>query len=330
MSRIIPVVTAFLSFAWLSACDQPFSPKTEFENLPVLQSVVETNFLETSTWVFVVLGTTYDVLGFNPSNNSIDPTVQGAVVTIRVKDNTYEMFETSTPREDTSRYSNRLRHYRKGLKIRPGDTLYVEATLPDGRHVTASTRMPQRIAYDTNYDITGGLSTFINAYNYGPVFQFFWNEPHGERHVYFMKITLLYQRKIDDETTMMMVEEVPLRIVERNGTKEPLYPVYTFEPKFEFTFEAFDWVMTKIGEGVEKKSDITVLWYSLSIVEFDVHLSRYYASTKGSLDSYSVRLDEFIYSNVHGGIGIFGSSYLNLYELPIDPAYAKKFGYRAP
>jgi hypothetical protein len=36
-------------------------------------------------------------------------------------------------------------------------------------------------------------------------------------------------------------------------------------------------------------------------------LAAYYSSLNGFLDEYSVRLDEQVYSNINGGIGIFGA-----------------------
>lgn len=330
MKGAIGLLVALFMAALVGGCDQPFSPKTDFRNLPVLQSIVSANFKSIPRTV-VLLGTTYDVLGFNPDVNSDDPTVVGALISVRIKNTQYYLYEASRKRTDTTRYSTRLHYYANDtIRINPGDSITVTAVLPDGESVWATARMPRRIFYETNYDLSAGLSTYINTYDYGPVYEFTWNETHGERHIYFPKITLLYEKKVNDTTRLTLTEEVPMRIVTNGGQKEPLYAKYTYDPQLDYTFEAFDWTMRKIGGDVIKKSDITVLGFSFTIVEFDVHLSRYYASTNGYLDSYSVRLDETVYSNIQGGIGIFGASYQNLYDIPIDPSYARKFGYRAP
>jgi hypothetical protein len=48
----------------------------------------------------------------------------------------------------------------------------------------------------------------------------------------------------------------------------------------------------------------------------------------GYLDRYSVRTDERVYSNINGGIGIFGSRMDSDYSYPMDRKYVESFGYR--
>jgi hypothetical protein len=73
---------------------------------------------------------------------------------------------------------------------------------------------------------------------------------------------------------------------------------------------------------------ITVIHIVFDLTEFDFALSRYYASVNGYLDRYSVWTNESIYSNVSGGIGIFGSRMDSKYSYPMDRKYVESFGYR--
>jgi hypothetical protein len=40
-----------------------------------------------------------------------------------------------------------------------------------------------------------------------------------------------------------------------------------------------------------------------------------------------VRTDESVYSNIDGGIGIFGSTMTSAYSFPVDRKYVESFGY---
>ena len=77
-----------------------------------------------------------------------------------------------------------------------------------------------------------------------------------------------------------------------------------------------------------RESEITVTRIVFGLTEFDFPLSRYYASVNGSLDRYSVRTDESVYSNIDGGIGIFGSTMSSEYSFPVDKKYVESFGYK--
>ena len=57
------------------------------------------------------------------------------------------------------------------------------------------------------------------------------------------------------------------------------------------------------------------------LVEMDLPLSKYYESIHGGIDSYSISLDQFTYSNITGGLGIFGSRRIISNNWSLDPNY---------
>jgi hypothetical protein len=98
----------------------------------------------------------------------------------------------------------------------------------------------------------------------------------------------------------------------------------------EYDFEAMDATMRAISEGDPGKSRYRIIGFRWQFQEFDFPLSRYYASVNGYLDAYSVRLDETVFTNITGGIGVFGSLFRYSNDYPVDPAYAGRFGYTVP
>ena len=61
---------------------------------------------------------------------------------------------------------------------------------------------------------------------------------------------------------------------------------------------------------------------------YDPHLSRYYTSLYGNANDYSIRTDPAFYSNINGGIGIFGSQTLSSFDYLFDLLYVRSFGYQ--
>lgn len=61
------------------------------------------------------------------------------------------------------------------------------------------------------------------------------------------------------------------------------------------------------------------------MIEMDRALSNYYESIHGSADSYSISLDQPVYSNISGGLGIFGSKRTISKWWNLDPNYIARF-----
>jgi hypothetical protein len=72
---------------------------------------------------------------------------------------------------------------------------------------------------------------------------------------------------------------------------------------------------------------IRIISARFELLSFDEHLSNYYSSTHGYLDEFSIRLDETVYSNIEGGMGIFGSYYKSERLFPIYASYIASYGF---
>jgi hypothetical protein len=121
---------------------------------------------------------------------------------------------------------------------------------------------------------------------------------------------------------------VPTRYEKSGSVLTPVYVTYTYQNSTTYDFDAIDSALASISVGVSDKKNIFIMGASISIKDFDEALSNYYAGTKGSLDPYSIRLDESIYSNISNGTGIFGSYKMNSFSFTFDTYYLSKiFGY---
>jgi hypothetical protein len=141
-------------------------------------------------------------------------------------------------------------------------------------------------------------------------------------------LTLTYEREEDTSGARTFSVRVPTGVVVRNGTRVGVYPRPSTSTHCEFTFEAIDEAMRSIAAGDTLKSRYLPVSLNFVVVECDIALTRYYMSVNGSLDQYSLRLDESTYTNVQGGGGVVGSTTTFGINNTIDPRYSRIFGYR--
>ena len=117
-------------------------------------------------------------------------------------------------------------------------------------------------------------------------------------------------------------------ITDLTDVNEQAYPGYTYDSSVSYDYSAIDTAMARISQGDTSKSSYIFRYIYFSVMDFDEELSKYYSSAHGSLDAYSIRLDESVYSNIKGGIGIFGSKHAVGTFWSLDPNYIHQFGYK--
>jgi len=307
-------------------CEEFVNPKAGTNAIPVLHCIIPTSGAGTDVKPEVVLTRVYDVDGVDPSVNRIDPSILGAEITLFHRGKSYRMNERSYPRHDTSRYVTNQSHYWTILPaLMPGDTVSLFARTPQGEVLTTSTDMPQWQYFETSIEFAAGFTTDLNRFIVGDSWTFTWNEE--ENHIFFPRLRLWY-RKYTDSVRTLYSREVPLSYVVRNGVGIPVYPTYQWSNSASYSLSSFDSVMTQISAGDPDKLRYKIDYFTFTLEECDRHLSRYYSSVRGYLDEYSVRLDEPVFTNVTGGIGIFGSYRSTSVEYLVDLAYVHSFGYQ--
>jgi hypothetical protein len=133
-----------------------------------------------------------------------------------------------------------------------------------------------------------------------------WDDYGGGEHLFCPSLTIEYTRSM---VTLKVEKTCPVRMryVLRDQTPVPVYPIYQTEPQSIFEFEAMDAAMRDLSAGDPVKKNYKFWGFAFSVLEYDYALSLYYSSTYGYLDQFSLRLDESIYSNINGGLGVFGS-----------------------
>ncbi len=84
--------------------------------------------------------------------------------------------------------------------------------------------------------------------------------------------------------------------------------------------------MLQVSNG-DDKSNYKFLYIDLELLIFDQFLAGYISTTNGFLDNLSIRLDEPNYTNISGGLGIFGAYQYNDFQITLSNDYLSNLGY---
>ena len=309
----------------LISCEENFSPKTDFRDEYVLNSIISYSAPGTKSKLYISISKLYNVDGLNPYLNETDPVVLGATVSLRQNNQTYECLQDTLRR--LNRYNTHYIYYASPpLEVNFNDQFWISALLPNGKKLSGYTRIPREFNPTLSYPFTGGITTRINRFLWGNSWKISWDIFAND--LFFPKLIIVYEKKVDSTDYITNVKEIPMKYINQNGSLKPVYPTYTAGNSISYDFDAIDSAMAQISAGDPNKENYKINSIIFQVIEFDRELSYYFASTHGYIDNFSLRLDETIYSNIDGGIGIIGSTVFSRISYTVKPSYISLFGYR--
>jgi hypothetical protein len=126
---------------------------------------------------------------------------------------------------------------------------------------------------------------------------------------YRFRFNIYYEQKIENDWVLKH-EEAP--IVKPIAIGEIIeYPGDAFVEESQKTFRITDETVQKcINDKIlprAAKDDIRIIRGCLVIENYEPNLANYLKSVNGFYDNFSVRLDQLGYSNINNGLGIFGA-----------------------
>lgn len=305
------------------SCENAFEPKANFQEKYVLYSIIEKNMFNFPAKYSARIFRLYDVDGYDPMENKTDPTIEGAIVILEHNNQKHEMEQDTLVRRDTSRYNTPIYYYitKDAFAIYPGDKMRIIAKLPNGTQLSSEMIVSKDLNIQYSYNFPRGLTTNINTFTFGNKWSVYWDGA-DINHLFFPRLKIFYQKFVDSSWVNRSIE-VPTTY--KDG--KPVYVDYTFKTEISYDFSALDQAMHDISGDDPVKENYKVTGAILEIMDYNEPLTKYFSSINGSLDAFSVRLDETVYTNIGGGIGVFGSFIRNQREFTVDAAYIKSFGY---
>lgn len=326
MKNILLFITIVLA-ALLTSCNDNLSPKTEFEEEYALYCVLNAD----TTFQTAYISHTYQVEGYNGSENKTDPVVEGANVKLVVNGTTvYNFSEASIPRTDTSRYNTPVKYYSlNGYKPADGQKIEVVATLTNGKVLKSSSQVPPvtYIYYETstmNYDPSIDDGTGIVGIKFAWRFlSILYNQSVN----YFAPRLELVYYKADNPAQKIRVK-VPYYFVPKNASYSPVYPNVMTGTTATFNGDSIERVLNMISEGDTQKSNYIFDRAEFTLLFLDKYLAASIASETTFNDEFSMRIDETDFTNIEGGLGVFGISASKKTKIKISKWYIESFGYR--
>lgn len=316
MKIIFNFILICLSLMFVS-CDDSFNPKAKYSEEYALNCIIRVD----TTFQIAMVSKSYDVNEYDPYQNKIDPNIEGAIIRIWYQDTVFIMKDTLKERVDTSHYNTPVKYYCvDGLQPDNSSLLEIEAILPNGKRLKSTTKTPDRFRFQSGEE--GITIPPVNS----DMVQINWTTT-SERLMYLPKLTLLWYKKYE-ATRKIRITEVPIQYLQRGDSYEKVFPVADNINGISYPMENINRIMNEISEGDENKDVYTIIAARAEVIAMDNNLSGYYASTSVGGSNLSVRLDEADYSNIEGGLGIFGSYIKSSSVIFLSDDYVRSFGYK--
>lgn len=320
----------FLAFVWaLSAiaflsCEDQVNPKTDFEEVYVLSCIIRTD----TTYQIATVSRSYDVNGFDPTTNSEDPFIKGAKIKLFYDNKVVEFKDTAIAREADSRYKTPMNIYytNKFISTSLPVALRIEATLPNGKVLTASSELISIYSVYIN-----SLSVPISSNPLSSKLNFTWGEwllTPNSKGVYYAPELVIFYTQDKGGVKIKKQKKVPVFYANTLSGLLPVYPqIQSGIKSASFEMDAINRAMAEISEGDSQKSNYKIDGVVFRLLLMDAGLASYYSLQKTFLDEFSVRVNQPDVTNIKGGLGVFGNYTIKQINVEIAREYISSFGY---
>jgi len=304
------IYLALLSFS----CDENVNPKSPFVERYILNFIVRGD----TTLQIATLTHNYNTSGLDAYTNTVDPAIKDADIKIWYDNEVYTLRDTLIERADTLRYKGPVYYYYlENFPVGYNKPISVEAELNNGIILSSSTKIPSELLFDS-------ISIIIPRADKSDFMYSWQKEMDG---IFFLSRLRIHYKYLTENNIEYKVIEVPLSVNNNAGDIIANYPVVTEFNTITYSQSGLDSTMKWISGDDPEKSNYILFKAEFESFVFDRELSKYFSSTHGYLDDFSVRLDENIYSNIRNGLGIFASYIKERKAVFLKEEYVKSFGY---
>jgi hypothetical protein len=316
MKKYILILTLLALSLINYSCDQSINPNAPFRERFILNGIIKSD----TSYQIVTLTHSYQPDGLSPLDYTDDPAIKNADVNIYYDNKLYRMRDTVVARVNSSRYSDSVKYYyNPDLKPGPGKVVEIDALLPNGLLLQSESMTPPVpdfgfFDYKNDKLIPPSFGTTLKI-NWQGIGNFLY-APHIAIDYYVKGDTLPHQ------------QEVPLFYYSDGGNLKPVYPTPIRKTFLELDLETINQALNEIPSGGRPKSDYSITDMKFELLIYDEYLSTYYSSVKQGLDGFTVKLDNPDYSNIKGGLGIFGSYIKTSYTIGFKPSFLQSLGFK--
>src|SRR3972149_1913678 len=175
--KIIQIYITFAVFALiLNSCEENFSPKDDYQEKYILYSIINTD----SSYQTAVLQSSYNIDGYDPYTNTVNPLIQGADIRIRKGEKDFFSFIWNAPTSSSWYLPKFIFYYLKdgvryskevpsGYRIENGKWVAVYPAITNNNIIrfqnsaldSALSQISNGDPNKSNYKIFGGVLTLL-------------------------------------------------------------------------------------------------------------------------------------------------------------------------
>jgi len=312
-----------LGFLLVLGCEEPFSPKGDFREEPVVYSIIS-NLSDTH---LARVYRTYDPPAYDPFEHTSDNPITGAIIRLQDGATQWTFRDTVVARADSSRYATPINAYvYSPLQVERGKTYSLFIQPPGGPSSTATTTVPE-IGFISVHRNQAGVTSPRSVSNrffgvlatvptrskgflirFHVTFDVFENSvwvPHRVEVPYFIIDVGLPEEQL-------LYHEVQRSI---DGAGTPGTKISHF---LDFSVDSYSTVISRIhgeyGSGAVRFKEAI-----FTLTQLEKEFYNYYNISRGFRDPNSIRIDEPDYGNIVGGAGIFGAFAVDSAVISLPP-----------
>jgi hypothetical protein len=299
------------------SCNESFDPLGEFREDYALTCILKSD----SSFQIATLSRSYRGDSYDPNSNTKDPSIIGADIRVWLGDSVYIFRDSSITRIEPSRYGTDFHfYYNNNFIVSPNENLEIVVLLENGRRLKASSRAPNRILFNNESDV------IIPAVGSNLV-RFLWEQQ--VEGMFFSPQLMIRYKQNEDGSLIEKFKVIPIEYKQENGELIPIYPKPSNKINVNYQLDAISQVLEEISESDPDKGNFSIYEKPIfTLFAFDMNLSRYVSSTNQAFDDLTVTVNEADFTNIQGGLGVFGSYVNKIYDnIKFQEIYIESFGY---
>lgn len=291
MKKSFFILIVVISLYFLS-CDESFNPFTDFKQDYGVACILRSD----TTLQLISISKSY------PNSPDAGKTSKflfedGADVRIWYQDSVYRFKDTSfylLDNPDTLKY-----YYSNRFKIGYSEDIELEVLLKTGKRLKAYSKTPEEILFKNTSEV---LIPPVGK----TVIQLFWSVPSTQ--YYFMPRLRIKCEQNTNGAKEIFYKELPIKYETKDGVLTPVFPKASKNLSASYQLDAINRFLSDYSNSLATPSNVTIhQTLDFEVLTFDAGVSRYISVSNNSINNLSIRFDEGDYSNISGGLGIFGS-----------------------
>jgi len=316
MRTLAIIITAGLIIA---GCESDFNPKGEFRDRVVVYAVLSPE----STVQYARVFTTYDPPGFNPLESTSSNQIANATITITSGASQFMFRETTFARTDLSRYQDSIHAYvASPVNVVRGNTYTLNVSAAPYGSVSATMTVPEPGVIDIDNSSIPSL-TNPGAFH-SDISIFASPSEDGQGHV----IQMFLEYEIATNPGVYLREEVPAGISNYKDcvTFDAAYPQIrrrqTGSGRELWSISHLNYRRTILKILKEHEGQVVNFTRVVVIMkQADQNLYSYLSLVNGFRDELTIRVDRPNFTNIQGGLGLFGSFASDSVSVNVGPVF---------